>query len=40
MLGMPKILETVSRDAEAYFAVITSTHLLIVVIHAAAWIGF
>ena len=40
MLGMPKILETVSRDVEAYFAVVTSTHLLVVVIYAAAWIGF
>lgn len=36
---VPSIIDTVSRDAEMYFAVITTTHLLIVVMYAAARVG-
>jgi len=33
-IGVPSILDTVSRDAQIYFALITSTHLLIVLMFA------
>jgi hypothetical protein len=39
-IGMPSILDTVSRDAEIYFAIITSIHFWIVVFYAAARVGF
>lgn len=38
-VNVPSIIDTVSRDAEIYFAVITTTHFLIVVMYAAARVG-
>lgn len=37
---MPSILDTISRDAEVYFGIITTTHLSIVVMYAAARVRF
>ena len=38
-MNRSRILNTVSRDAEIYFAVITTCHLLIVVMILAARVG-
>lgn len=39
-IGVPNILDTINRDAEIYFASITTNHLLIVIMYAAARVGF
>jgi len=39
-IGVPNILDKISRDAEIYFASITMNHLLIVIMYAAARVGF
>ena len=38
--GVPSILDTVSRDAGIYFAVISSSHFVVVVMYALARVGF
>jgi hypothetical protein len=38
-MGGPSILDTVSRDAGIYFAVVASSHLVIVVMFFAARVG-
>ena len=35
-VGVPSILDTISRDAGIYFAVIASSHFLVVVLYSAA----
>lgn len=39
-LNVPNILNTVTRDAEVYFAMISTSHLLIVVMFSVARVGF
>ena len=39
-VNVPSILNTVSRDAEIYFAVISSSHLLTVIMYFAARVRF
>lgn len=39
-MGGSRILDTVTRDAEIYFIVISTSHLLIVVIFIAARVRF
>lgn len=39
-MGGPKILDTISRDAEIYFAVITTSHILSVIMHFAVMVRF
>jgi hypothetical protein len=39
-VNVPNILDTVSRDAKIYFAVIATSHLLIVIMFGVARVGF
>ena len=39
-IHVPRIINTVGRDAKVYFAVITTTHLLIVVMYITTRVGF
>jgi len=38
--GAPSILDTINRDAKIYFGIITTNHVLIVVMYASARVGF
>jgi len=39
-MNVPNLLDTVTRDAEIYFAMLSTSHLVIVVTFAAARVGF
>jgi len=39
-VGVPNIIDTINRDAKIYFGIITTNHVLIVIMYASTRVGF